>query len=106
PELRALAQMLAGARTLRRFLQLRKDAAPALFAALATDPTLDAIADEVGGSFDADGTLSDKASPRLRQLRSETHASRERMKARLEDLMNRYDRVLQDRFITEREGRY
>jgi len=106
PELRALAQMLAGARALRRFLQLRKDAAPTLFAALATDPTLDAIADEVGGSFDEDGSLSDKASPRLRQLRSETHASRERMKARLEDLMNRYDKVLQDRFITEREGRY
>ena len=105
-ELRAIAHMLGVARWLRRFLQGRKDACPALFAACSTDPTLDDAADEVSDAFDPDGTLSDKASPRLRELRGEYQASRGRMISRLEDLMNRYEAVLQDRFVTEREGRY
>ncbi|HWL84977.1 MAG TPA: Smr/MutS family protein, partial [Polyangiaceae bacterium] len=53
-----------------------------------------------------DGTLSDRASPTLSRLRTERQAARQRMLARLEDLMGRYERVLQDRFVTEREGRY
>lgn len=106
PELRALAQSLAAARGLRRFVTARREACPALFAACATDPTLDALADEVGGAFEADGTLADRASPRLKELRSEYGVARQRMIARLEDMMGRYDSVLQDKFVTEREGRW
>ncbi|MBX3218483.1 MAG: Smr/MutS family protein, partial [Labilithrix sp.] len=71
-----------------------------------TDPTLDALADELAEAFDPDGTLSDRASPRLKELRGEFHAARQRMLSRLEDLMSKYEAILQDRFITEREGRY
>src|SRR5262249_9025070 len=85
-ELRAGAQLLRAARGLRRFLHSRREACPALFAACATDPTLDRLADEVAGAFEADGTLSDKASPRLRELRGEYQASRPRMLSRPEDL--------------------
>ena len=106
PELCALALVLRTARALRRFLTARRGACPALFAACATDPTLDAVADEVTESFEADGTLADRASPRLRELRNEYHAARQRMVSRLEDLMARFEGVLQDRFVTEREGRY
>ena len=106
PELRAVAHALAAARALRRFLTARREKSPALFAACATDPTLDALADEVGGAFEADGTLADRASPRLKELRSEYGVSRQRMVSRLEDLMGRYEGVLQDRFVTEREGRW
>jgi len=106
PELRAVAHALAAARALRRFLTARREQCPALFAACATDPTLDALADEVGGAFEADGTLSDRASPRLKELRAEHGVARQRMIARLEDMMGRYAGVLQDRFVTEREGRW
>ena len=58
------------------------------------------------GSFEADGTLADRASPRLRELRGEWHAARQRMLSRMEELMSRYEAVLQDRFVTEREGRW
>ncbi|HEX7602969.1 MAG TPA: Smr/MutS family protein [Polyangiaceae bacterium] len=106
PELRALARLLHWARSLRRFLTARKDRVPALYAACATDPTLDAVADEVAGCFDAAGTLADHASPRLKELRSEYRASRGRMMSRLEELMSRYADIVQDHFVTEREGRY
>ncbi len=105
-ELRAMAQVLGAARALRRFLGARRAAAPALHDACATDPTLDAVADEVASCFEADGSLADRASPRLRELRSEYHASRERMIRRLEELMSKYAAILQDRFVTEREGRW
>lgn len=105
-ELRGLAKMLLVARSLRRFLASRRESCPALLAACATDPTLDDAADEVSSAFDADGTLSDDASPRLKELRGEYQASRARMLSRLEDLMTRYGAILQDRFVTEREGRY
>jgi DNA mismatch repair protein MutS2 len=105
-ELRAVGRLLGAARALRRFLALRRAEVPALFDTCSTDPTLDEVADEITGSFDPDGTLSDRASPRLRELRTEWHAARQRMLSRMEDMMGRYEGVLQDRFVTEREGRW
>jgi DNA mismatch repair protein MutS2 len=105
-ELRASTEALAGARSLRRFLQSRKGGCPALSVACATDPTLDDVEQDIAHAFDADGTLSDRASPRLRELRGEYQASRARMLSRLEEMMNRYEGILQDHFVTEREGRY
>ena len=105
-ELRSMGRMLGAARGLRRFLASRRDDLPALFSACATDPTLDDLADEIADSFDPDGTLNDRASPRLRELRGEWHSARQRMLARMEDLMARYEGVLRDRFVTEREGRW
>ena len=105
-ELRGVAQMLGAARSLRRFLHGRRESCPTLYAACSTDPTLDNTAEEVSSAFEADGTLSDKASPRLRELRAEYQTSRSRMLSRLDDLMTRYSTILQDRFVTEREGRY
>jgi DNA mismatch repair protein MutS2 len=105
-ELRAVGRMLGAARALRRFLAPRRAHLPALFEACSTDPTLDALGDEIDGSFDSDGTLADRASPRLRELRMEWHAARQRMLSRMEELLSRYEGVVQDGFITEREGRW
>jgi DNA mismatch repair protein MutS2 len=105
-ELRAVERMLGAARALRRFLASRKAALPRLFEACATDPTLDDVADEISGCFEVDGALADRASPRLRELRGEWRAARQRMLSRMEDLMGRYESVVQDRFVTEREGRW
>jgi DNA mismatch repair protein MutS2 len=105
-EIREIGKSLEAARTLRRFLHNRRSRLPALHAACTTDPTLDDLADELAAAFDADGTLSDKASPRLKELRGEYHLARQRLLARLEDFMTKYEGIIQDRFITEREGRY
>jgi len=105
-ELCGIARALEAARALRRFLSTRKARTPRLHATLTTDATLDALADELSSAFDADGTLADRASPRLKELRSEYHASRARMISRMEELMRRYEAILQDAYITEREGRW
>ncbi|HEY1954824.1 MAG TPA: Smr/MutS family protein [Polyangiaceae bacterium] len=105
-ELRAMAQLLAWAKSARRFLSARQERAAALYAACATDPTLDDVGEEVQSSFDAAGTLADHASPRLKELRQEQRAARARMMARLADLMQRYAELLQDQYVTEREGRF
>jgi DNA mismatch repair protein MutS2 len=106
PELRNMAALLATAKSVRRFVLLRKDRAPALARALATDPTLDAVGDEIARCLDETGGLADHASPRLRELRAEYRAGRARILSRLEELMTRYQDILQDRFVTEREGRW
>src|SRR5215472_12204373 len=51
-ELRELAQALDAARSLRRFLHSHRESCPALGAACATDPTLDAVADEIAECFE------------------------------------------------------
>ena len=105
-ELCDAAKTLASARILRRFTKSRQAAMPALARACATDPTLDGIEDAISGAFDADGTLADHASPRLRDLRLEFRAARARMVSRMEELMRQYEHILSDGYWTEREGRY
>jgi DNA mismatch repair protein MutS2 len=105
-EIREIGKALGAARVLRRFLSVRRTRCSALFDACATDPTLDDLAEELAQAFDPDGLLSDRASPRLKELRSEYSAARTRMLSRLEDLMSKYEAILQDRYVTEREGRY
>ncbi len=105
-ELRGIGRLLEAARGLRRFLGSRKAELPALFDACSTDPTLDDVADDIAQCFEPDGTLADRASPRLRELRGEWGAARQRMLSRMEDLMSRHGAILQDGFVTEREGRW
>ncbi|WP_437732276.1 endonuclease MutS2 [Sorangium sp. So ce1335] len=105
-ELRAVLGLLEAARTSRQYLQSRRQIAPTLFAACATNPELDAVARELAAAFDPDGTLSDRASPRLEELRAERRAVRDRLVRRLEDLIQKHEDILQDRYWTERDGRY
>jgi DNA mismatch repair protein MutS2 len=105
-ELRAVLVVLSAARGLRRFLQSRKATAPNLFDACATDPGLDEAERELASAFDPDGTLADRASPRLEELRSERRTSRDRLVRRLDELIRKHEDILQDNYWTERDGRY
>jgi DNA mismatch repair protein MutS2 len=105
-ELRDVARLLASARVLRRFLHARRDRVPRLHGACSTDPRLDDVADEIDRCFDPDGTLSDRASPRLQELRGERQQTRARILHKLDDIMGRYAASLQDSYVTEREGRF
>ena len=105
-ELFSISKMLDSARALRRFLKIREERCPALARACLTDPSLDRVASDVGDAFDFDGTLKDEASPRLKELRSEQRTARARMVSRLEDLLQKHAGIVQDTYITEREGRF
>ncbi len=106
PTLRDVMSVLGCARALRLFLHARRESMPSLHASCAFDPTLDRLRDELAACIEPDGTLSDKASPELRRLRGEVSALRERIIRRLEQMLVEHDAILQDRFVTEREGRY
>jgi DNA mismatch repair protein MutS2 len=97
---------LAAARQLRTLLGLERGRAPALFAACSTDPTLDVLEQELRVALEPDGTLSDRASPELKALRTEIANLRERIIGRLQQLIERHEDVLSDRYYTLREGRY
>lgn len=105
-ELRAVIACLTAGRTLRRFLRARRDRAHALDAACAVDPSLDDLERRLAACFDPDGSLADRASPRLLELRAERRAARDRLLRRLEELMRKHEDILQDQFYTERDGRY
>jgi DNA mismatch repair protein MutS2 len=97
---------LQNARVLRGFLSAQRAHMPALFAACSTDPSLDALEAQLRDALDPDGTLSDRASPELRSLRTEIANLRERIVGRLSELIDRFEDVLSDRYYTLREGRY
>jgi DNA mismatch repair protein MutS2 len=106
PELADVRSVLGAARGLRRFLAKRKDTMPRLFAAVALDPGLDVLEDEIGAAIEPAGTIADHASPTLAKLRAEVATLRARITARLEEMLVQHTDVVSDRFVTERDGRY
>jgi len=98
--------MLRTGTTLRRFLSSHRATTSALVAACVIDPTLDQLSDALADSIDDNGVLHDHASPTLHKLRREVADIRERIIGRLEQLMTEHASIMQDRFYTEREGRY
>jgi len=105
-ELRGVVACLGAARSLRRFLHARRERVPRLAAAFAVEASLDDLERRLAACFDPDGSLADRASPRLLELRGEWRAGRERLVRRLDELIKKHDDILQDRFWTERDGRY
>jgi DNA mismatch repair protein MutS2 len=105
-ELRAVLGVLTAARSLRAFLKSRRERAPRLAEACATDPALDDLERELATSFEPDGSLSDRASPELASLRGERRTVRDRLVRKLEELIAKHADLLQDGYYTERDGRY
>lgn len=106
PALNDIASTVASARTLRRFVGLRRVRAPRLFQACSSDPSLDSLEDELRAAIDFDGTLNDNASPELKRLRIEVANVRARILARLDELVQKHQDILSDTYHTLREDRY
>lgn len=104
--LRDIRVTLQSARELRQFLSGRRERVPSLWSVCTIDPTLHELEGALDDALDPDGTLSDRASPELRRLRSEIAALRERIIGRLQEQIARYALVLSDSYYTVREGRY
>ena len=70
-------------------------------------PRLVDLRDALRHALEDDGSLTDRASPRLRQLRQQIRDRRRRIVADLERLLQAdSDRFFADRFVTVRHGRY
>ena len=70
-------------------------------------PRLTELRDTLRPALEDDGSLTDRASPRLRQLRQQIRDRRRRLVADLERMLaTEGDRLFADRFVTVRHGRY
>ena len=70
-------------------------------------PRLTDLRDALRQALEDDGSLTDRASPRLRQLRQQIRDRRRRIVADLERMLAAEgDRLFADRFVTVRHGRY
>jgi len=105
-ELRDVGRLLHAAGELRRFVALHAPQAPALALALASEPELDRLAARLDHDLEADGSVSDAASPALRQARRRAEEARRDLTRRLGELLQRYGEVLRDSYYAERDGRY
>jgi DNA mismatch repair protein MutS2 len=81
--------------------------APAIAALTEALPRLTDLRERLRRSLEDDGSLTDRASARLGQVRREVRERRRRLVADLERLLHAEgDRVFADRFVTLRHGRY
>ncbi len=105
-ELRDIGLLLALTSTLRSYARAARDLRPVLASALESDPTLDELAKVLSRSIEADGSVSDDASPTLRGVRRRVGEVRRELGTRLSQLMRRYSEVLRDEYWTEHDGRF
>jgi len=105
-ELVGVARLLGVARGLRTFASARRERFPALHAALTSEARLDSLEVALERALDPDGSVSDNASPALREARARAREAREALKERLEGCLRTHADVLSGRYYTERDGRY
>ncbi len=107
-ELRSIGDALAGLDLLKRWLEARGDRAPELDA-MGAGVHVDAnLLDWLLHSFDASGALSGERYPEIGDLRRRVLALKARIQAVLDSIVRDEGTasLLQDRFVTERGGRY
>ena len=104
--LREVAQTLAAARVLRLFLSRHRERSAVLRLRLLTSTGLDPLEEMLNSSLEPDGSVDSRASVELARLRTEVANLRGRLVRRLEGMLESRAAILQERYYTEREGRY
>lgn len=105
-ELRAVCIVLEQARALRAYGRARAERQPQLARAVDSAPELDELLLLLESAIEADGSVSDRASPTLRDARRRVADQRRELSSRLSQLVRRYGDVLRDEYWTERDGRF
>ena len=101
-----LLKALHAVEMLRRFLASRSAVAPLLFEAARTAPELAGLARDLTPCFESDGSISDRASTKLAKCRAEHKIAKARLLSRAQEILRDHASLLQDAYITERDGRY
>ncbi|WP_434389718.1 endonuclease MutS2 [Melittangium boletus] len=107
-QLIAAAQLLFAFVRTREALEERQHAVPRLAAISKRLPQLEALATRLDRSFEADGEISDRASPALREARDRVRGLHRRIKAQLDELLHDegFTPKLRENYYTIRNGRY
>ena len=104
-ELLAVATTLAGARTLRRTIDNQSEV-PILTALIEDLRTYPDIEQEIYRCLNDDGSVSDRASPKLAGIRQQQRQVRDRVYEMLQRLLQRQANAIQEPVITQRDGRF
>jgi DNA mismatch repair protein MutS2 len=105
-QLFGIARLLTVSHAVRVFADERRTSFPALCEAVTSEARLDALERALSAALEPDGSVSDAASPTLREARGRVREAREALKERLEGCLKTHADVLQGRYYTERDGRY
>lgn len=108
PELISVADALRSSRLVRRYVLERGERSPALAAIVA--PLVDdrVLERHITDAIDETGVVRDTASRELQSIRREIHETSQRLRSRLNKILRKLhsDDMLQDEFVTQREGRF
>lgn len=104
-ELLSIATTLSGVRRLRRIIEEQEEI-PVLKAIVADVRTYPELEQEIHRCIEEDGKVSDRASPRLREIRGQMKVVRERIYRKLQDIMHRQSGAIQEPVITQRGDRF
>ncbi|MBB6673969.1 endonuclease MutS2 [Cohnella nanjingensis] len=100
-----LAQFIRSCGQLQRFMAGKIAAAPVAAAYAASMHDLAGLQQEIESRIDR-GRILDGASPELSRIRRRMRVAEEKLHRRLEGLMSRHAELLQDRLVSQRNGRY
>ncbi|WDT81954.1 MAG: Smr/MutS family protein [Candidatus Manganitrophus sp.] len=107
-ELRGIHDLLEQAESVRSFLIRKKEEASRLFQiAVQLEPPA-GLRQKIAAAVDPEGRIQEGATPALRALTAEAARAREAITDQLEKILRsaRYEKILQEPYYTEREGRY
>lgn len=112
-ELLTIATTLSGARTLRRtiaslhgYVTDNQDGFPILNELVSELRTYPEIEQEIYRCINDDGKVSERASPKLAEIRSKQKQVRDRIYEMLQRMMQRQASAIQEQVITQRDGRF
>lgn len=104
-ELLSIATTLAGVRRLRRMIDEQEDC-PVLTTLIEEVRTYPELEQEIYRCIEEDGTVADRASPQLREVRVQIKVIRERIYRKLQEIMNKQGGAVQEAVITQRSDRF
>jgi DNA mismatch repair protein MutS2 len=104
-ELLAIATTLGGMRRLRRLIE-ETEGIPTLKELVSQVRTYPEIEQEIYHCIEEDGTVADRASPTLRDIRAQMKILRERIYRRLQEILQKHGASVQESVITQRDDRF
>lgn len=105
-ELWEVGQFLAVAKTCREFLFKERQRAKLLAEIASRIGDLSLLEERIRQSLSKDGEVLDGASSTLKKIRRQAREARSRIKSALEAIIQNNSEVVQEQFVTLRDGRY
>ncbi|MBD2577161.1 endonuclease MutS2 [Oscillatoria sp. FACHB-1406] len=101
-----IATTLAGVRRLRRAIDAKEEKLPTLAALVEQVKTHPELEQEIHHCIDDRGQVTDRASPKLAEIRRQMKSVRDRIYQILQNILQRHSNAVQEQTITQRGDRF